>query len=344
MGYTTKLLDDVRAKIAPADETLRAARSRRDEVLAALKEFPGRLRDYSSGSIGHRTANDDTDADCGVVLDRRTYPELGPDGDGEGPDGVMEEIRTHVRERLRATHPAVSTRLSKRAIVVKFNEPLTSGDNAPDPSVDLIVALTRKEADGLWIPNRDPGRWDPSHPEMHTQLLTDPPDDLRRLRSRTVRLVKAQNKQYSLPALSSFNIEALALECITELHSLGEAVTTWFEYAAKELKHANTKDPAGVSGPIKLLLDRDTIVQRLEKAATHMRAAMDHDDDEERVTEELALVFWKYVEKSASDSSKAAFATALRGGNSNFNRAGVFAATTPRPLKTVSSYGDGEIR
>lgn len=345
MGHTSRILDDIRSQIAPSDDTLKAARQRRDEVLESLHDFEGRLRDYASGSIGHRTANDDTDADSGVVLDRRTYPELGPDGDEVGPEDIVEKVRRHVRERLHDKHPNLTTRLTKRAIVIKFGEALGADDAAPDPSVDLIVALTRKDAEGLWIPNRFASSWDASHPEKHTTLLTAPPEDLRRVRARTIRLVKAQVRQYSSPGLCPFNVEALALECIDDVQSLGESVTTWFEYAAKQVKKANTKDPAGVSAPIKLLLDRDTVVERLESAAKHMRAALDHDDDEAVVTDELAQVFWKYVEKPAGVSSKAAFASALRGGNSNFNRAGIFtpAATTPR-LKTVSSFGDGEIR
>ncbi|HXH23040.1 MAG TPA: hypothetical protein VNN10_13530 [Dehalococcoidia bacterium] len=344
MGWTTKILDEVRARIAPADETLEAARTRRGEVLGALKDYPGRLRDYASGSIGHRTANDDTDADCGVVLDRRTYPELGPDGSEVGPEAVMNDVRKLVREKLKDAHPGMATRLSKRAIIVKFNEPLSNDDDAPDPSVDLIVALTRRGADGLWIPNRDADSWDASHPEKHTALLTDPPEDLRRLRARTIRIAKAQNKQYSTPALSSFNIEALALECITKAESLGEAVTRWFEYAATELKKANTKDPAGVSPPIRLLLDRDVVVQRLESAAKHMRAALDRDDDEDAAREELAVVFWKYIQKPAGKESKAALASALRSGNGAFNRAGIFAPGTASVLKTPASFGDDQVR
>ena len=345
MGHTQRILDDVRGKIAPSDDTLKAARARRDEVLGALKDFKGNLRSYASGSIGHRTANDDTDGDCGVVLDRRTYPELGPDGDKVGPEDIVEEARKQVRESLSEAHPRLATRLSKRAITIKFDEPLTADKDAPDPSVDLIMALTRRQADGLWIPNRNTKSWDAAHPEKHTEMLTNPPADLRRLRARTVRLVKAQNKQYSEPGLASFNVEALALECITEVQSLAEAVTTWFEYAAKQIEKGNTKDPAGVSGPIKLLQDRDIVVQRLEKAAKHMRAALDNDEDEDAVTESLSLVFWKYVQNNASDSSKAGLAAALRGGNSNFSRAGAFALTADTPrLKTTRSFGDAKIR
>jgi len=346
MGHTDRILHDIRTEIAPSDQTLDAARFRREEVLAAARGFDGALWTYASGSIAHRTANDDTDADCGVVLDRRSYPELGPDGDGVGPDAVMEGVRDLVRDKLKDAHPELKTRLT-RAIEVKFHEPVGSGDDPPDPSVDLIVALTRKDKEGLWIPNRDSGGWNASHPECHTKLLTNPPEDIRRVRARAIRLVKAWNKQPTSPGLSSFNIEALALEAITQAVAIGEAVALWFEHSAREIRKGNTKDPADVSPPIKLLLNRDVVVGRLETAAKHMRTALDNDDDEEAVTEELALVFPKFVQMPAGDSSKAALAAALRDGNRNFNRAGRYIATgavAATPLKTVRSFGDGEVR
>jgi hypothetical protein len=343
--HTNHILDEIRAQIAPSDETLNKARSRRDEVLDAAKKFDGALRTYSSGSIAHFTANDDTDADCGVVLDRRVYPKLGPDGDGEGPGEIVNKVRDFVRDAINGAHPKVSFRLTKRAIEVEFNEPVDGKTDSPDPSVDLIVALTRKDG-ALWIPNRDKDGWDASDPECHTKLLTDPPADVARVRRRTVRLAKGWNGQFSSRGLCSFNIEALALECITKASNIGESVTTWFEYAAKEIKKGNTEDPAGVSPPIKLPADvtRDAVVSRLEKAAKHMRAALDNDEDEATVKEELSKVFWDYVE-----TDKSALAARMRGGNAGLNRAGQVAgvsafASSMRPLKTTHSSGDGKVR
>ena len=85
MNYIDDILVDIQKEIAPSDETIEAVRSRRDEVLSIAGGYAGALRTYIAGSIAHRTANDDTDADCGVVLDRRSYHELGPDGDGGAP-------------------------------------------------------------------------------------------------------------------------------------------------------------------------------------------------------------------------------------------------------------------
>ena len=109
-------LNQILKDVAPSDETLRATRERRDAVLKAAAGFPGFLRSYKSGSIGHHTANDDTDADCGVVLDRRSRPALGPDGDGVGPNAVVDEMREFIRDSLKGDYPDVRFRVTKRAI------------------------------------------------------------------------------------------------------------------------------------------------------------------------------------------------------------------------------------
>jgi hypothetical protein len=83
----------VRAQIAPEDEVLKAARVRRDLVKTEAMKFHGALRAFNSGSVAHATANNPVnDADCGVVLDRRTHFHLGPDGGGVGPTGVVDDI------------------------------------------------------------------------------------------------------------------------------------------------------------------------------------------------------------------------------------------------------------
>lgn len=312
MQNTASYLNDVHAELAPSDETLSAVRSRRDEVLAKAISYPGVLRTYKSGSIAHRTANHDTDADCGVVLDRRSYPNLGPDGEGEEPNQIVEEVRGFLRERMKEDHPDIRFRVTKRAIKVSFNEPL---DDETDPSVDLIVSLTRKNGQGLWIPNVKAEDWDASHPEYHTKVLTDDPAGLRRVRAKVIRLAKGWNTQFTEPGLCSFNIEALALSCITEEHSAPDGLAEFFRYAASDLKKRLTPDPAGVSKPIKLLMDRDVVVGRLKRAAKHMRDALDNDDDKTKVQEAIAGLYGNYVSPPDGSASKEAIASALRRGS-----------------------------
>jgi hypothetical protein len=212
MGHTVEILDRVRDQVAPEDVTLKTARGRRADAIDAAKQIDGVARGYNSGSVAHGTANSDTDADGGIVLDRRTWTELGPDADGLGPCEVVEDVRATVRETLKETYPALKTRLSKRAIVLKFHDELSNGT---DPSVDLIIGLQRR-ADGLWIPNLEADSWDPSDPIKHTELLTGDARSVRVARARVIRLAKAWNGQYSTPGVCSFNIEVLALSSITE--------------------------------------------------------------------------------------------------------------------------------
>jgi hypothetical protein len=338
MNYIDDILVDVQKKIAPSDETLEAARSRRDEVLSVARNYRGALRTYTAGSIAHRTANDDTDADCGIVLDRRSYCELGPDGDGGAPNDIVEDVRAYIRDQLKDQHPNIAFRLTKRAIKITFNEPLRDGS---DPSVDLIVALTRA-AGALWIPNLERKCWDASDPESHTRLLTAEPAGLRRMRAKVIRLAKAWNKQYAQPGLCSFNIEALALGALTEKAGVAEGLATFFKYTASDLSKRQTPDPAGVSAAIKTLIEREAITRRLSEAAKTLEHAL-NSDDENDARDDLANVYWIYVAPPLGSSSKAAFAKALREGNSavrvvpggNIS----IASTAGVALKTTRAYG-----
>ena len=156
-------------------------------------------------------------------------------------------------------------------------------------------------------------------PEYHTQVLTADPAELRRVRAKVIRLAKGWNTQYARPGLCSFNIEALALTCINEEHGVPDGLAEFFRYSASDLKKHLTPDPAGVSKPIKLLEDRDTVVGRLQKAAKSMRDALDNDSDKEKVQEAMAGLYWKYVNPPSGSNSKEAFASALRGGR-NFSK------------------------
>jgi hypothetical protein len=341
MGNTEATLNQVRKWLEPSEETLAAVKERRDNVLAVARTFPGALRTYRSGSIGHHTANDDTDADCGVVLDRRHYPELGPDGDNVGPSEIVEQMREWLREELKEQYPNIRFRVTKRAIKITFNEPLPGGT---DPTADLVVALTRKEPQpGLWIPNRDRERWDASHPERHTELMRAEPGDLRRKRARVIRLVKGWNKGFSEPGLSGFNITALALECVAQEGTLAEAVADFFEYAASSLKQRLTKDPAHVAPSIKLLGDREVVVGRLEQAAKDMRHALGNDTDKEKVAAALANLYPKCPALSEESRARESLAEKLRmgvapafiGNNLTFPEPN----SSARALKPTRAYG-----
>jgi len=150
VGCTLDALNDVRGQIAAHDDALGAARERRNDVLTIAGTFPGALETYRSGSLAAGLMNHPvTDGDCGLVLDRRTYPELGPDGDGDGPMEKVQQVRELLLNHLPSKYPKVTVELMKRGLLIEFREPL---DEEQDPTVDLVIALNRKADDALWIP------------------------------------------------------------------------------------------------------------------------------------------------------------------------------------------------
>jgi hypothetical protein len=310
-----EVLDVVRVEISASDDDLRETRKRRDLVRKAAESFEGVLRTFNSGSVAHGTANNPVDdADGGVVLNRVSYSDLGPDsGEEGGPDDLMEKVRDHVMAAVRKEYPKAVGRLTKRAILIEFKKPNSDG---VDPSVDLVVALTRKDAVGLWIPNRNSGGWDASHPEEHTRLLVAKPKGLRRLRARVIRLAKAAIKKDSTPALISFNVEALALEVVDdENEGLDEALQRFFNVGADEIKARYTEDPAGVSGTIKLPegMTRSRSSRRLRFFAEKVQEAIDADS---RKDAEAALAeLYPDELPGAPKSSKKSLSEALDAGD-----------------------------
>lgn len=286
--FVTDALEEIRRQVQAADADLVEARARRDAVLAAAGSFEGVLETFGSGSIAHGTALTPAhDADCALVLDRRSYPALGPDGQGEGSAAVVENLRTHIRDALREEYPAAAFRVTKRAIVVSF------GDDGP--TVDLVVALNRKDAPGLWIPHTHDDSWDPSHPKKHTELTRAANAKTScSAFARSVRLIKAWNNQFEV-RLCSFNVEALALAAITSENNVTDGLFTWLEYAENDLANRLTPDPAGVSDPIKLPngLSREQVSDRVGRARTAFAAARDADDDDE-AADEMKKVFKRY--------------------------------------------------
>lgn len=331
MSVTETILAGVLDALHPGDDVLATARERRTEVLDTMGAFPGRLRDYASGSLAHRTAIFDADADCGVVLDRRHYWWLGPDG--EGPNAIVEEARSYLREQLKPHHPDIAFRVTKRAIKVSYHEPLQSES---DPSVDLIVALTRADAPGLWIPNKERDRWDPSHPECHTDLLTSNPKSLRQKRAQVIRLAKGENSRYDPKTLCSFNLEALALMYVQQENGLGPMLANLFLGGASDLSKRLTPDPAYVSPPIKVR-DRELAVRRLQRAGGFVQAALDNDNDECVVRGNLHQVFPDHVEPcQPTDKDMRA---ALQDGGKGFTVAGGLATGNEQRLRSTRAYG-----
>lgn len=334
--YVVQVLDDVRDQIAVDDDVLSETKARRNLVKRVARRFEGALKTFDSGSVAHGTVNKPvSDADGGVVVDRRTYPALGPDGEGEPPNDIVRAMAEFVIAGVREKYPNATAEITKRAIVIRFNDPL---DNDQDPSVDLIVALTRAEGDGRWIPNIEAHDWDASEPEAHTELLNGPTKAARVHRARVIRLAKAAVKQDETPVVSSFNIEALALKHVDETDTIAERLRDLFLEAADDLAEGDTPDPSGVSDPIKLPegVSREDAVDRLRGFGEAIADAIDNADDADRVRAALARVFPDYVDTTPSDRRR--FADALRVGDKTM--VGATLGTGGGSLKPTSAYGE----
>ena len=293
MGYTENLLDDIRRAIDARPGPLQAARDRLAASRTAAEGFHGALRTYRSGSIPQHTVVDPvSDADGGVVLNRVCYPRLGPDGDGEPPDDVVDELRDHVGRRLRARpeHAEQSIRVttSRRGPKVHFGDPV----DEQDPTVDMVLALTRRGGPGLWIPDLDHGTWEASNPECHVQLFGTGSTALVRTRRRVVRLAKGWNKAFSTPGFSSHQLSVWAWEFVAPGHNQATGLLAVLDSAATRLETRQpTRDPADVSPNIKSLITTATAATRLRRAADTLDESLQHDHDLDVVTEALDTLF-----------------------------------------------------
>lgn len=267
----------------------------------AAKLVKGSLRSFRSGSLEHHTQNDPvSDGDGGLVLNRNFYPRLGPDGADEEPNDVVDALRSALGVEIRKEYPKAWCSTSKRGPKVYFGDPV----EGQDPTVDLVVALNRKAADGLWIPNLDKGSWEPSHPEGHSALLNahhSTTAALRGTRRKVIRLLKVWNKQFVEPAFTSFHLSVLALEFVQPGRSVaGALLDTLQGTSARMLAHGPTPDPCGVSKNIRLVTGTSwqTAERRTRLAAEALESALEHDADSDDSSSRayLATMFHKYLD------------------------------------------------
>jgi hypothetical protein len=115
---------------------------------------------------------------------------------------------------------------------------------------------------------------------------------------------------------------------------LDEALAHWFRYAHDEIEKAPTEDPAGISEPVRLLLDKDVVVRRLGEAADNMDEALANEGNEDKVRDALHRVYPDYVKPSG----KKAMAEALRSGTVGATPTGI-AVGTGAPMKKTRAYG-----
>ena len=305
MSTTSNVLDEVRAQIDADPEALAEARERLKLVRNAAEKLRGSLRSYRSGSLTVHTMLDPVnDGDGGIVLDRRSFPKLGPEGDNEPPKDVADDLQGLIGPIIRETYPNARIRMSKRGPLVEFHAPL---DNGQDPTVDLVIALTRREGDGLWIPNLDTNNWEPSDPECHARLLNTANTSHLSIRRKVIRLAKAWNNQFSKPAVSSFTLSVWALEFVEEGMGVAKGLFALFDGAATKVENGEaTEDPAGVSDPLKYNLTDSRVASMLRSAADSLQDALDAGDDESAVRAALSGMYWDYLESPTRELAAAA--------------------------------------
>src|SRR5699024_11757097 len=86
MSTVTDTLNEVSAQIDADPLALAEARTRLNLVLEIAASYDGQLATYRSGSLAAHTMIDPvSDGDGGLILDRRSHPDLGPEGRGETP-------------------------------------------------------------------------------------------------------------------------------------------------------------------------------------------------------------------------------------------------------------------
>lgn len=264
-GAGDKALEEILRHIAVPADVLSEAKRRRNLVCELALNHPAARNTWYSGSIAHGTHNSPLgDADCGVMVNRRSqeFRAYGPDAEGVGlgPEPFIQSFAEAILPAVQAAgYPRADVDLTgNRAIKFNFNETVDFGElGAVDPYVDLIVGLDRRDAPGIWIPNRQTNGWDAAHPQKHTELMTArDPQELVVHRAHLIRLgkraIKRDGQEPRVPAMCSWNFSALALDHVTEREPLASGLAALLSAASTRIAAGLTPDPAGVANPIPL--------------------------------------------------------------------------------------------
>lgn len=285
-----KALEEILRHIAVPPDVLTEAKARRNLVCELAMRHPAARATWYSGSIAHGTHNSPLgDADCGVMVDRRSleFRAYGPDAEGGalGPETFIQSFAEAILPEVRgAGYPRAEVDLTgNRAIKFMFNSPVGFGElGEVDPYVDLIVGLDRREAPGVWIPNRRKNGWDAAHPQKHTELMTErDPQEIVVHRAHLIRLgkraIKRDGQEPRVPAMCSWNYSALGLEHVSEREPLATALASLLDYASTSIAVGLTNDPAGVADPIALPdgVTNEESAGRLAQMARTVHAAAD---------------------------------------------------------------------
>lgn len=354
-GPGDRVIERILREIAVREDVLAEAKRRRNLVCELARAHPAARAIWYSGSIAHGTHNAPLgDADCGVMVDRTSaeFRAFGPDaeGIGRGPEPFIQGFSDFILPRLReAGYPSADVDLGgNRSIKFVCNDPVDFDDlREVDPYVDLIVGLDRRDAPGIWIPNRKKNGWDSSHPQMHTKLMTKgDPESLIVHRAHQIRLGKRAIKRDDVrpghvQVMCPWNLSALALELVRERGPLAGALAEYLAGCAGEISRRLTPDPAGVSDPIKLPddVDQEQAAARLAEMSRIVAKASEarSELEAERLLGELFGVEIESIRvKRQQRERNAALRDGLKGGDHAKVGAAIGSAT---PLKRMRSDG-----
>jgi hypothetical protein len=358
-GPGDKAVEQILRHIAVPREVLSEAKRRRNLVCDLAMGHQAALGTWFSGSIAHGTHNSPLgDADCGVMVDRRSleFRAYGPDADGVGlgPEGFIRAFADIILPSLRAHgYPDAEVDLDgNRAIKFLFNQRVEFDElGEVDPYVDLIVGLNRRDAPGIWIPNRRKGGWDAAHPQRHTELMTRVgSQELIVHRAHLIRLGKRAIKRDALPAgtpaMCSWNLSALALIHVEERTALASALASLLWEASESIAVRLTPDPARVADPIALPrgVTNAQAAERLGRMAMSVAAAANATSllEARRI---LSPVFGTEIDEIREREKFAVRRNPLNAALRTRDAAAVGAALgTVEPPKLTRSHGGGPCR
>lgn len=358
-GPGDKALEEILRHIAVPKDVLAEAKKRRNIVCDLAMRHPAARDTWYSGSIAHGTHNSPLgDADCGVMVSRLSHEfrAYGPDaeGTGLGPEMFIQSFAEMILPAVRAAgYPSADVDLSgNRAIKFEFNSPVDFGElGGVDPYVDLIVGLDRRDAPGIWIPNRRINGWDAAHPQKHTELMTErDPQELVVHRAHLIRLgkraIKRDGMEPRVPAMCSWNFSALALEHVDERRPLAPALAGVFADASTSIAAGLTEDPAKVAEPI-ALPDGMTNQQSAERLS-QMGAIVGAAAEAPSLTEArriLSSLFGTEIDEIRAKHQSVTRNSPLNPALRSSNAAAIGAALgTPDPPKTTHSHGGRRCR
>lgn len=214
---------------------------------------------YINGSIKHGDALTPlNDIDLGVVISNPTASLQRR----HSPAKMMASTGIVIEAFAKHHYPEVSTSFEgqTRSVVVDFGDRGRPGQQ--DFTADVIVALDYPAGQGVLVPNLLTDRWDRSDPVRHTEMIRDANLSTKSTYNRVVRIAKYWNRKNAGP-LSSWNIKALALGCLTEPSSITMGLYRFFHYARDSLTLGPTEDPAGIASPIRLELPEREVLLHL---------------------------------------------------------------------------------